>query len=54
MERGQGGWQRHRNHLHPIKSEATRIAALLSGEVDMVRDTSIQDLARIKANPSSR
>ena len=35
----------------PIKSEATRIAALLSGEVDMVRDTSIQDLARIKANP---
>ena len=36
----------------PIKSEATRIAALLSGEVDMVRDTSIQDLARIKANPA--
>ena len=36
----------------PIKSEATRIAALLSGEVDMVRDTSIQDLARIKANPN--
>lgn len=36
----------------PIKSEATRIAALLSGEVDMVRDTSIQDLGRIKANPN--
>lgn len=36
----------------PIKSEATRIAALFSGEVDMVRDTSIQDLGRIKANPS--
>ena len=36
----------------PIKSEATRIAALLSGEVDMVRDTSIQDLGRLKANPS--
>ncbi|MFY3383504.1 ABC transporter substrate-binding protein [Paracidovorax sp. MALMAid1276] len=35
----------------PIKSEATRIAALLSGEVDMVRDTSLQDLARIKAHP---
>ena len=31
--------------------QLTRIAALLSGEVDMVRDTSIQDLARIKANP---
>ncbi len=36
----------------PIKSEATRIAALLSGEVDLVRDTSIQDLSRIKANPN--
>ena len=36
----------------PIKSEATRIAALLSGEVDMVRDTSIQDLGRLKANPA--
>ena len=36
----------------PIKSEATRIAALLSGEVDMVRDTSLQDLARIRANPN--
>lgn len=36
----------------PIKSEATRIAALLSGEVDMVRDTSIQDLARVKAHPN--
>jgi peptide/nickel transport system substrate-binding protein len=36
----------------PIKSEATRIAALLSGEVDMVRDTSLQDLARLKANPN--
>ncbi len=36
----------------PIKSEATRIAALLSGEVDMVRDTSIQDLARVRANPN--
>jgi peptide/nickel transport system substrate-binding protein len=36
----------------PIKSEATRVAALLSGEVDMVRDTSIQDLARLKAHPN--
>ena len=36
----------------PIKSEATRVAALLSGEVDMVRDTSLQDLTRLKANPN--
>jgi peptide/nickel transport system substrate-binding protein len=35
----------------PIKSEATRIAALLSGEVDFVLDPSPQDLARLRANP---
>jgi peptide/nickel transport system substrate-binding protein len=34
----------------PIKSEATRIAALLSGEVDFVLDPSPQDLARLRAN----
>jgi peptide/nickel transport system substrate-binding protein len=36
----------------PIKSEATRIAALLSGEVDFVLDPSPQDLARLRANPN--
>jgi peptide/nickel transport system substrate-binding protein len=34
----------------PIKSEATRVAALLSGEVDFVLDPSPQDLARLRAN----
>ncbi|MDH4061535.1 MAG: ABC transporter substrate-binding protein [Aquincola sp.] len=34
----------------PIKSEATRIAALLSGEVDMVLDPSPADLARLRAS----
>ncbi len=34
----------------PIKSEATRVAALLSGEVDLVLDPSLQDLARMRAN----
>jgi peptide/nickel transport system substrate-binding protein len=34
----------------PIKAEATRIAALLSGEVDFVLDPSPQDLARLRAN----
>jgi peptide/nickel transport system substrate-binding protein len=33
----------------PIKSEATRVAALLSGEVDMVLDPSPADLARLRA-----
>ena len=34
----------------PIKSEATRVAALLSGEVDLVLDPSIQDLSRLRNN----
>ena len=34
----------------PIKSAATRVAALLSGEVDMVLDPSPQDLARLRGS----
>jgi peptide/nickel transport system substrate-binding protein len=34
----------------PIKATATRMAALLSGEVDFVLDPSPQDLPRLKAN----
>ncbi|MCF8211025.1 MAG: ABC transporter substrate-binding protein, partial [Rhodoferax sp.] len=34
----------------PIKSEATRVAALLSGELDFVLDPSPQDLARLRNN----
>lgn len=34
----------------PIKSAATRTAALLSGEVDLVLDPTPQDLARLRAN----
>ena len=36
----------------PIKADATRIAALLSGEVDFVQDVPVQDIARLKQNPS--
>ena len=36
----------------PIKSEATRVAALLSGELDFVLDPSLQDLGRMRSNPS--
>nr|MDP2192492.1 ABC transporter substrate-binding protein [Rhodoferax sp.] len=32
----------------PIKSEATRVAALLSGEIDFVLDPSLQDLSRMR------
>jgi peptide/nickel transport system substrate-binding protein len=33
----------------PIKSEATRVAALLSGEVDFILDPSPQDLGRLRS-----
>ncbi|MBU4423697.1 MAG: ABC transporter substrate-binding protein [Gammaproteobacteria bacterium] len=32
----------------PIKSDATRTAALLSGEIDFIIDPSLQDLARVR------
>ena len=34
----------------PIKSDATRVAALLSGDVDMVTDLPTQDVARLRAD----
>ncbi len=36
----------------PIKQDATRTAALLTGEIDFVLDPPPQDLARLKANPA--
>ncbi len=36
----------------PIKAEATRIASLLSGEVDMVLDPSPADMARLRSTPN--
>jgi peptide/nickel transport system substrate-binding protein len=36
----------------PIKADATRIAALLSGETDFVLDPPPQDIPRLKANPA--
>ena len=34
-----------------IKSDATRVAALLSGEVDFVQDVPVQDIARLEKTP---
>ena len=34
----------------PIKSDATRIAALISGEIDLVLDPPVQDLTKLKEN----
>jgi peptide/nickel transport system substrate-binding protein len=36
----------------PIKQEATRAAAMLSGEVDMMLDPSPQDLGRLRSSPN--
>ena len=36
----------------PVKQEATRVAAILSGEVDMVLDPNLQDLGRIRNTPN--
>ena len=35
----------------PIKSDATRIAALLSGELDLVTELPTQDVARLRTDP---
>ena len=35
----------------PIRQEATRLAALSSGEVDLVLDPPFQDVARLKTDP---
>ena len=37
--------------ITPIQSDATRVAALLSGEVDLIFPTPLQDVARIEAAP---
>jgi peptide/nickel transport system substrate-binding protein len=36
----------------PIGNNATRVAALLSGEIDMMEPVPVQDIARISANPN--
>ena len=38
----------------PIKSDATRMAALLTGEVDLVLDPPLQDIPRLKKDPKIR
>jgi peptide/nickel transport system substrate-binding protein len=38
----------------PIKTDATRLAALLSGELDFVLDPSVQDIPRLKQDPKMK
>src|SRR4051812_21380230 len=37
----------------PINSDATRLAALLSGEVDVIEPVPIQDIARVNSSPNA-
>jgi peptide/nickel transport system substrate-binding protein len=48
-------WDKHANNVKevvytPIKSDPTRVAALLSGDVDMLTDLPTQDVARLRAD----
>jgi peptide/nickel transport system substrate-binding protein len=48
-------WDKHTGNVKevvytPIKSDATRVAALLSGDVDLLTDLPTQDVARLKAD----
>jgi peptide/nickel transport system substrate-binding protein len=55
-------WWNHENREHnltevifrPISSAATRVAALLSGEMDLIIPAPLQDLDRINRNPGTR
>jgi peptide/nickel transport system substrate-binding protein len=38
----------------PIGNDATRVAALLSGEVDVMEPVPVQDVARVNASPNAR
>jgi len=51
-------WGRFEGNLQevvytPVKSDATRTAALLSGELDLVQDPAPQDLPRLRASPNT-
>jgi peptide/nickel transport system substrate-binding protein len=53
-----GWWGKPEHNLtevtfQTIKSDATRVAALLSGEIDMMDPVPVQDVDRIKASPNA-
>jgi len=55
LERNEGYWGEkpawQRVIFRPITSPGPRVAALLAGDVDLIENVPIQDLARITANP---
>ncbi len=56
MARNEGWWDKVKGNVAqvvytPIKSEPTRVAALLSGDVDMLTDVPTQDVERLRKDP---
>jgi peptide/nickel transport system substrate-binding protein len=52
MSRNEGWWDKHASNVTqvvytPIKADATRVSALLAGDVDMLTDVPVQDLDRL-------
>src|SRR6201991_735161 len=52
-------WQKPEHNLKeiiftPIGSDATRVAALLSGEVDVIEPVPIQDIGRVDSSPNAQ
>jgi peptide/nickel transport system substrate-binding protein len=60
MKKNDGYWDKSVKHgiteitYLTIKSDATRVAALLSGEVDLVQDMPVQDIERLEKTPGMR
>lgn len=57
LRRNPKWWDQHEGNVseivyQPLASDATRIAALLSGQVDFVLDPPPQDIQRLKSTPS--
>ena len=54
LERQALGQRRRGQSALTIRSDATRLAALVSGEVDFVLDPPFQDVARLKSRRRAR
>ncbi len=58
MTRNKDWWNKHGGNVDevvytPIKSDPTRVAALIAGDVDMLTDLPVQDVARLRTTPRS-
>ena len=57
LQRNPGYWDKIEGNVQevvftPIGNASTRVAALLSGEIDMMEPVPVQDIARIQSNPN--